>query len=146
MTKVLGPGEGIATYSARGSEMTFKAIGTSSGGDISVMERTLPPGGRRPPAHRHTNCTEAYFVLDGEVTVSIEGLDSVLGPQHFVLVQRGEGHTFGNSGTEAARLLVLHAPAIDRYFAELHQLWSGAGPPSASAEQLLMERFGMELA
>jgi len=62
---ILGPGESHAHYSARGSEMFFKATAELDGGDLSLMERTLPPGGRRPPARRHTNCSEAYFVLDG---------------------------------------------------------------------------------
>ena len=72
--EVLGPGQG-RRYSARGSEMIFKALAASSGGDLSLMERTLPPGGRQPPPHRHTNCSEAYFGLDGLVTVTVEGTD-----------------------------------------------------------------------
>jgi hypothetical protein len=36
------------------------------------MERTLPPGGRRPSPHRHASCSEAYFVLDGLVSVTVE--------------------------------------------------------------------------
>ena len=70
--RVWGPGEGAREYSARGSDMFFKAIGELDDGDFSLMERTLPPGGRRPPVHRHTNCSEAYFVLDGSVTVAID--------------------------------------------------------------------------
>jgi hypothetical protein len=39
---------------------------------------------------------------------------------------------------------VLHAPAMDAYFEELHLLWSGAAPPSTEAERELMSRYGME--
>jgi hypothetical protein len=48
---------------------------------------------------------------------------------------RGAGHTFGNDGDEPARLLVLHAPAMDAYFAELDALWfrAGAARPRAAA-------------
>ena len=70
---VVGPGEGAKRYSARGSVMFFKAVAEQDDGDFSMMERTLPPGGRRPPLHRHTNCSEAYFVLDGQVSVIVEG-------------------------------------------------------------------------
>src|SRR5690348_12651964 len=83
-------------FSARGSEMIFKALAAVSGGDLSLMERTLPPGGRQPPPHRHTNCSEAYFGLDGLVTVTVEGAERTLGREDFVLVPRGTGHTFGN--------------------------------------------------
>src|SRR5690242_6452792 len=111
MAEVVGRGAGQRQYTARGSVMFFKAVADQDDGDFSLMERTLPPGGRRPPSHRHTNCSEAYFVLDGLVTVTVEGEDLAVGPEGFVLVPRGTAHTFGNGGAEPARLLVIHAPA-----------------------------------
>ena len=70
-----GPRQGLRRE-ARGSEMWFKASAATTGGRFSLMERTLPPGGRMPPAHRHAGNDEAYFVLDGaggsvSITVSI---------------------------------------------------------------------------
>ena len=61
---------------------------------------------------------------------------------------RGAGHTFGNRSEEPARLLVLHAPAMDAYFAELDALWSGrraagAGGRARADEQV---RDGARLA
>ncbi|HTT51349.1 MAG TPA: cupin domain-containing protein [Streptosporangiaceae bacterium] len=146
MTDVLGPGEGHARYTARGSVMYFKALAELDGGDLSLMERTLPPGGRRPPPHRHTNCSEAYFVLDGLVLVTVGDQDLQVGPEGFVLVPRGTGHTFGNTSGQPARLLVIHAPAMDAYFAALHELWHRDRPPSPDEERDLMARFGMERA
>ena len=94
--------------------------------------------------HRHTNCSEAYFGLDGLVTVTVEGASRTLGREDFVLVPRGTGHTFGNRSGEPARLLVIHAPAMDAYFAALHDLWNGPQPPEPAQERELMARFGME--
>jgi mannose-6-phosphate isomerase-like protein (cupin superfamily) len=144
MTEVLGPGESAVEYTARGSRMFFKAVADQDGGDFSLMERTLPPGGRRPPPHRHLNCSEAYFVLDGQVGVVVEGRERLVGPEGFVLVPRGVAHTFGNGGDQPARLLVIHAPAMDAYFAGLHELWNRAEPPSPDEERALMAQFGME--
>jgi mannose-6-phosphate isomerase-like protein (cupin superfamily) len=141
---ILGPGEGHAHYSARGSEMFFKATAELDGGDLSVMERTLPPGGRRPPPHRHTNCSEAYFVLDGVVSIIVDGRELTVGREGFVLVPRGTAHTFGNASAEPARLLVIHAPAADAYFAGLHELWNRPAPPAPDEERALMARFGMD--
>jgi|SRR5579862_903296 len=141
---VLGRGEGRRQFTARGSVMTFKALAELDDGDFSLMERTLPPGGRRPPPHRHTNCSEAYFVLDGTVTVVVDDEELSLGPEDFVLVPRGTAHTFGNASEEEARLLVLHAPAMDAYFAALHEMWNRGDPPSPDEERGLMSRFGME--
>jgi mannose-6-phosphate isomerase-like protein (cupin superfamily) len=143
-TRVLRRGEAERRYTARGSMMMFKALAEQDGGDFSLMERTLPAGGRRPPPHRHTNCSEAYFVLDGLVEVTAGDEDVTLGPEGFVLVPRGTRHTFGNAGDREARLLVIHAPAMDAYFAGLHDLWNRGEPPSPDEERALMTRFGME--
>jgi mannose-6-phosphate isomerase-like protein (cupin superfamily) len=143
---VVGPGQGSRRYTARGSVMFFKAVADQDGGDFSLMERTLPPGGRRPPPHRHTNCSEAYFVLDGQVSVTVEGDELTVGPEGFVLIPRGTAHTFGNASDNEARLLVIHAPAMDTYFAGLHELWNRDEPPSTDEERALMARFGMETA
>jgi mannose-6-phosphate isomerase-like protein (cupin superfamily) len=140
---VLGPGEGTR-HQARGSVMFFKAAAATTAGRLSLMERTLPPGGRMPPAHRHAGNDEAYFVLDGEVTFVLEGRTTLGGPETFVLVPAGAGHTFGNAGEKPARLLVLHTPALDGYFAELEQLWADDEPPTVEQERALMLRHGME--
>ena len=74
------------------------------------------------------------------------GEDLEAGPEGFVLVPRGTAHTFGNAADRPARLLVIHAPAMDAYFAALHDLWHRDEPPSREEEQALMARFGMETA
>jgi quercetin dioxygenase-like cupin family protein len=130
---------------ARGSEMWFKATGASTEGRFSLMERSLPPGGRMPPPHRHVGNDEAYFVLAGVVEFRVAGEVFDGGQGTFVLVQAGEAHTFGNTSDRPARLLVFHAPALDSYFADLEQLWASAEPPDRAAEAELMRRHGMDL-
>jgi mannose-6-phosphate isomerase-like protein (cupin superfamily) len=139
---VIPAGEG-RLYTARGSRMLFKALAESDDGDFSLMERTLPAGGRRPPVHRHTDCSEAYFVLAGSVSVELDGQELTLEPEDFVLVPRGAAHSFGNVSDASARLLVIHAPAKDRYFSALHDLWGREVPPTRDEELALMARHGM---
>jgi mannose-6-phosphate isomerase-like protein (cupin superfamily) len=143
MPTVLGRGEARRRYTARGSVMLFKAIADEDGGDLSLMERTLPPGGRRPPAHRHMDCSEGYFGLEGVVSVLVDDGEFSLGPEEFLLVPRGARHTFGNGAQREARLLVFHAPAMDAYFAALDELWSRDRPPTPEEERALMARYGM---
>jgi len=143
MTGIVPSGQG-RLLTARGNVMAFKAVADQTGGDFSLMERTVPPGARTPPPHRHVNCSEAFFVLEGTITFWLDE-DSLVGRAgDFLLVPRGAGHTFGNRGDEPARLLVLHAPAMDAYFAELDALWAAPQPPSVEAERELMTRYGME--
>ena len=136
-----GQGKSI---SARGSAMFFKATRASTNGAFSLMERTLPPGGRKPPPHIHTNCEEAFYVLDGEVEFTLDKEIFLGRPDSFVLVPGGVAHTFGNASTAQARLLVIHAPAMDAYFEELQMLWSQEITPSREEEMELMRRHGME--
>lgn len=136
-------GEGLR-YEARGSVMWFKATASNTQGRFSLMERTLPPGGRMPPAHSHVGNVEAYFVLEGSVEFHVkdevfDGTDGI-----FVLVPAGEAHTFGNTSDKPVRLLVLHAPALDGYFEDLEKLWDSPEPPGRDAELDLMRRYGME--
>jgi quercetin dioxygenase-like cupin family protein len=136
-------GEGLRRE-ARGSVMWFKATAASTGNRFSLMERTLPPGGRMPPAHSHVGNDEAYYVLDGRVEfrVADDVFEGSTGT--FVLVPAGESHTFGNTADEPARLLVFHAPALDGYFEDLERLWAAPDPPDREAELALMRRHGME--
>jgi mannose-6-phosphate isomerase-like protein (cupin superfamily) len=143
MTGIVPSGQG-RLLTARGNVMAFKAVAAQTGGDFSLMERTVPPGARTPPPHRHVNCSEAFFVLEATITFWLDSAQLAGRAGDFLLVPRGAAHTFGNQGAEPARLLVLHAPAMDAYFAELDALWSGAEPPAPEAERELMSRYGME--
>ena len=145
MTSIVPSGQGHL-LTARGNVMAFKAVADQTGGDFSLMERTVPPGARTPPPHRHVNCSEAFFVLDGTITFRLDDAELTGGAGDFLLVPRGAAHTFGNSSDSPARLLVLHAPAMDAYFEELHQLWACGEPPSREAEVELMSRYGMAAA
>lgn len=140
---VVEAGQG-KVFTARGSAMFFKATRAMTNGAFSLMERTLPPGGRKPPPHIHTNCEEAFYVLDGEVEFSFAEIITTGGPGTFALVPGGVAHTFGNAGSTQARLLVIHAPAMDAYFEELHELWSREIPPNREDEMKVMRRHGME--
>jgi mannose-6-phosphate isomerase-like protein (cupin superfamily) len=143
MNSIVPSGQGHL-LTARGNVMAFKAVAAQTGGDFSLMERTVPAGARTPPAHRHVTCSEAFFVLEGTIAFRLDDAELTGGPGDFLLVPRGAAHTFGNGGGEPARLLVLHAPAMDAYFEELRQLWSAGQAPSREAERELMSRYGME--
>ena len=143
MAIVFGPGEG-RRLEARGSEMVFKAVAGTTGGRFSLMDRSLPPGGRMPPPHRHPGTTEAFLVLEGTLAFTIDGDRVEAGPDTFVLVPEGASHTFGNDGHRAARVLIIHAPALDAYFEDLAALWRGPDAPDRRVELDLMRRHGLE--
>jgi mannose-6-phosphate isomerase-like protein (cupin superfamily) len=137
----LEPGTGT-TYSARGSTMSFKAVHDTTGGAFSFMERELPVSNRRPQPHTHEG-PEGFYVLDGAIEFIVDGESRVGGPGFWALAPGGVSHTFGNAGDRPARLLIIHSPAADAYFAELEALWSDK-TPSSEEERELMRRHGLE--
>jgi uncharacterized cupin superfamily protein len=140
---VFGPGQG-RRLTARGSEMLFKATSQSTNNAFSFMERELPPGGRRPPRHVHLAADEAFYVLAGEVTFFLDEETTVRGPGSFVLAPGGVMHSFANESPETAKILIVHAPAMDAYFQALHDLWADAdNPPDRDTELELMRHHGM---
>jgi mannose-6-phosphate isomerase-like protein (cupin superfamily) len=141
-TVIRRPGEG-KVLTARGAVLTFKASSDETGGAFSLFEREVPPGGQAPPAHVHSDCEEAFYVLEGEFEFRLGDRVERVGPGGFVLVQRGAAHTFANAGSRGARILILHAPGKERYFEELAELTRG-GPPDPEAMSALMRRHGME--
>ena len=140
---VVPPGGGEHLV-VRGSTLLFKAVAATTGGAFSLHERLIPAGARRPPAHVHPDRTEAFLVLDGTAEFELDGEVTRAGAGGFVLVPGGIAHTFGATADTAARVLVLHAPALDDYFRELAELWSADDPPGRDAELDLMRRHGMQ--
>ncbi len=135
-------GEG-PRYVLRGSEIVFKALGSETGGVFSFLEREVPPGGRMPPPHRHEG-PEAFFVLEGVLEFHVDD-DVVTGDAGtFVLVPGRVGHTFANTSDASARLLTIHSPAADPYFAEMHDLWSAPDPPTPEQEREVQRKHGLE--
>jgi quercetin dioxygenase-like cupin family protein len=143
MAIVLHPGQGTS-LAARGSEMLFKAVGATTGGRFSLMERSLPPHGKPPAVHRHPATVEAFLVLEGTLVFSLDDERSTLGVGGFLIVPEGVGHTFGNEGDVLARTLIIHAPALDAYFEDLAALWAHPTPPTPAEELTIMRRHGLE--
>ena len=137
----LDPGQGTI-YSARGSKMAFKALYETTGSAFSFMERDLPVGNRRPQPHNHKGA-EGFYVLEGSVEFILGRKSRIGGPGFWALAASGVSHTFGNAGNSPARLLIIHSPAADAYFAELEALWKDS-TPTREQERELMKRHGIE--
>jgi mannose-6-phosphate isomerase-like protein (cupin superfamily) len=77
--------------------------------NLAVIEIGAGRGG--PPPHRHRDEDDSFYILSGELTLTLEGEDVAAGPGTFVLVPPGVEHTFRNDGDEPVRMVNVHAPA-----------------------------------
>jgi mannose-6-phosphate isomerase-like protein (cupin superfamily) len=79
--------------------------------NLSLTYGSRPGGERVTNSHVHEH-TEAFYVLEGELTfeVGAERDTVTLGAGGFVAVPPGVAHSYGTAGDRPARWLVIHAP------------------------------------
>jgi mannose-6-phosphate isomerase-like protein (cupin superfamily) len=120
--------------------------GDESGGGFSLVEHPMPPHALAAPLHRHSREDEYTFVLEGRVGAML-GEEIVYGqPGDLIFKPRDQWHTFWNAGDQAARILEIISPAgFERYFEELTELPSDAGPPDRAQIAAIAARYGLEL-
>jgi quercetin dioxygenase-like cupin family protein len=147
----LGPNEGPA-FSAVGDVYRFLATGEQTGGAYVLSEARVLPGGG-PPPHIHHREDEAFFVLEGEITFTLNGKRVVAGAGSFIQGPRGMPHAFKNEGDAPARMLILVTPpGFEKFMAEFAQpVPSFDSPPRpvtpADIQKLLAvaPNFGIEI-
>ena len=89
---VLRPGEG-RSIDLGNFRMSVKVAGAETGGVFSLLEATEPPG-FGPPMHIHHDCAEAFYVLEGEYRIFIEGVEHRCPAGSFILIPGGLRHGF----------------------------------------------------
>jgi mannose-6-phosphate isomerase-like protein (cupin superfamily) len=91
----------------RGSTERFvglrKELGVSTFG---INQMNLQPG-QQGRIHRHERQEEVYVVLDGELTVTVEGTDVVLGPDEILRVAPALRRRLSNRSQAPVTLIAL---------------------------------------
>jgi mannose-6-phosphate isomerase-like protein (cupin superfamily) len=72
---------------------------------------TIQPHGDGPGMHTHTAEDDSFYILEGELTFTVDGAEIAAGAGTFVLVPPGVPHSFANRGDALVRLVNVHAPA-----------------------------------
>jgi quercetin dioxygenase-like cupin family protein len=144
---------GVGTYvGVVGDIYRMLATGKETEGKYALIEAIVPPGGG-PPPHRHSREEEGFYVMEGELSVTVDGRHETLTPGKFANLPIGSIHSFKNEGTSTVRMLILVAPAgLEQMFLEIGEpLPPGATtapPPSKQEIEKLIQasgRYGVEL-
>jgi len=106
---VKGRDEGDALWFL-GNLVTLKATGAETHGGLTVAHFVNPPG-FAPPLHRHLDEDEMFYVISGSASFRCRGEELVAGAGDFVLLPRGEAHTFVVGADEPLHALQLTTPA-----------------------------------
>jgi quercetin dioxygenase-like cupin family protein len=114
----LPPAGAIVSPAGEGERLTSRnrvALLKGALADICLAEWDVDGPYDGPDPHDHDDKVDSFFVLDGELDVTVERSLHAVGPGTLACVPRGVRHTFGHSGDGRARFLNIHAP--DRGFA-----------------------------
>src|SRR5579871_2365957 len=111
------PGEG-RTIAVVGDVYRFLATGDDTNGQYALWEALVPPGGG-PPPHVHSREEEGFYVLEGEITLTVNGERVVAKAGTFANMPVGTPHSFKNESGRPARMLLSVAPAgLEQMFFE----------------------------
>lgn len=147
--RFLAPGEGQAIWFLT-NRMTMKATAESTGGAYGLLESVIVPG-FSPPLHVHHREDEAFYVLEGELTMRCGDRTFRATAGSFVFLPRDVPHTFVVEGDTPARMLTLISPGGgEGVFVEggrpaEHDGLPPAAPPDIPALRRASEKFGGEI-
>jgi len=107
----------------------------------SLFEFFVAPG-FDTGAHYHTKIEETFYVLEGELNLRCGERVVHAGPGASAFVPPGVPHSFGNTATTPARILVIASPpGHEKYFDELAELVSKGGPPDPETIAKLRAKY-----
>lgn len=120
---IANPADG-ARLRVVGEVMRVLATTEQTGGAYEIFEMHAPEGSGSPP-HAHP-WSEAYFMLEGEADVYIDGAHMTASAGSFFQIPAGTTHTH-RIRSKNARLVVITSPAgASRFFSELDAETAGS--------------------
>ena len=140
------------TVAVVGDVYRFLATGEDTNGKYALWEALVPPGGG-PPPHVHSREEEGFYVLEGEITLTVNGKRLVAKAGTFANMPVGTPHSFKNESSQTAKMLLTVAPAgLEQMFFEVGvPLAEGATtalPPTREEIERLLAvapKYGIEI-
>jgi quercetin dioxygenase-like cupin family protein len=102
---VRGPGEGERLVSGKRAALVKSALA-----DLFLAEFEIEAGFEGPGLHEHESEVDSFYVLEGELAVTVEDSTHTAGPGTLAAIPPGVRHTFGHPGEGRVRLLNIHTP------------------------------------
>ena len=145
------PTEG-RTVAVVGDVYRFLATGEDTNGKYAMCEAIVPPGGG-PPPHVYSREEEGFYILEGEITFTVNGERIVAKAGTFANMPVGTPHSFKNESSRPAKMLISVAPAgLEQLFFEfgvpLPEGSTTALPPTKEEIEKLLAiapRYGIEI-
>ena len=114
--------------------LNTKLVSAHTAGGLFVGEHSIEPNWAGPPPHVHEAMDHLFYVLEGELTISVDGVTHVAGAGAVAFLPRGLVHGFGNLTPNPARLLEINLPGFEAIPALAELFATGNSNPAASAK------------
>jgi len=141
-----GPGEGERIAAGAGSEILIKVTGAETADSFFLSETTAAPGFPGPPLHRHKALHDMFYVLEGTLTMDVDGERRELGPGSFACVPPGIAHTFSNPSSDPVRFLNFSTPGGWEHYMRALGEAARSGPLTPEVMGPIASRYDFELA
>jgi quercetin dioxygenase-like cupin family protein len=128
----------LETYSYDAGKIKFIASSEDTKNAYAVVELTEMPG-YKTAWHQHNNCEEAFYVVEGTLTIKI--LDKIyeMPAGSYILIPRGTPHGQGNFTDKPVRLLTTFTPGgFDVFFKDRVELFKTIKP----GDSVFQKKFG----
>lgn len=109
----LGAGEAVISDRGEGERLASgnrTAFVKGSPPDLCFTEFTFDGAFDGPDLHHHDTQVDSFYVLEGELELTVEDSTQLAGPGTVASVPRGVRHTFAHRGSDGVRFLNVHAP------------------------------------
>lgn len=121
---------------------TFLTTSDDTAGQYCVFEHDLPAGFPGPPPHAHRVTTHTFYVIEGLVTIVVDGRFIKAEAGTSVYIPAGVVHQFSNPGQQRSRMLEIDTPGtFQAYFEELGQFFSSGQPMSQQSMALIQQKY-----
>lgn len=107
-------GEGEQRWFCGGGVFTWKATAAETAGAMLMFEDRLELA-KVTPLHRHPEADETFYLLEGEIRLMIDGVESLLGAGGSVVIPRLIPHAFVVTSS-VARMLCIQTPGSGEAF------------------------------
>jgi quercetin dioxygenase-like cupin family protein len=106
----------------------FIAESADTNGAYAVVELTEMPG-YKTAWHQHNNCEEAFYVVEGTLTIKLIDKTYEMPTGSYILIPRGTPHGQGNFTGKPVRLLTTFTPGgFDVFFRDRVDLFKTVKP------------------
>ena len=132
---VLGPNGGEHLVHFRDHGNIYINVGSAAGSNNLAFGTQQVTLGAGIPVHRHLRMDEAFYVLEGSGTVTLNDVPHTFEKGGTIFIPRNNWHGFSNPDHELLLLWIMSPAGLDGYFRET------CNPPGVPPKQFTREQI-----